>query len=62
LILSAELLQKSIAVEVDASSVELLTHRADGPLPSTTRAQAFVRNQAAEWQELVDRELGGRRS
>ena len=36
LILSAELLQKSIAVEVDAFSVEPLTHRTPaGPVPSS---------------------------
>lgn len=51
LILSAELLQKSIAVEVDAFSVEPLSRRAEVPPLSTTRARPFVRQQAAERQE-----------
>jgi transcription antitermination factor NusG len=51
LILSAELLQKSIAVEVDAFSVEPLSRRAEVPPLSTTRARPFARQQAAEREE-----------
>jgi transcription termination/antitermination protein NusG len=58
LILSAELLQKSIAVEVDARSVELLPRRAGGPLLSAARALAMARDRAADWQEMADREFG----
>ena len=47
LILSAELLQMSIAVEVDAFRVEPLSRRAEVPPLSTT----LVRQEAAEWRE-----------
>jgi transcription antitermination factor NusG len=62
LIMSAELLQKSIAVEVDAFSVEPLARRRDGPRPSNFGAQALVQNHTAEWQELGHREYGERPS
>jgi transcription antitermination factor NusG len=42
LILSAELLERSIAVEVDALSVEPLPHRAAQPPLSSTRTQPFL--------------------
>lgn len=59
LILSAELLQKSIAVEVDAFSVEPLSRRAEALPLSITRARPLVRHRVAEWQELAgQRELG----
>jgi transcription antitermination factor NusG len=60
LILSAELLQKSIAVEVDAFDVEALAHQAKGFVPAAARAQAIAQSRAAEWQELADRGFGGR--
>jgi transcription antitermination factor NusG len=60
LILSAELLQKSIAVEVDAFAVEPLAPLVEGPVPANARAQAIARNRAAEWQELADRGFGER--
>jgi transcription antitermination factor NusG len=50
LILSAELLQKSIAVEVDAFGVQPLSRRAEVPPLSTT----LVRRQAAQWQESTE--------
>ena len=51
LILSAELLQMSIAVEVDAFRVEPLSRRAEAPPLSTT----LVRQEAAEWRESAGR-------
>jgi transcription antitermination factor NusG len=62
LILSAELLQKSLAVEVDAFSVEPLARQTDGPHPSSFRAQALVQNHTAGWQELSPRGYGERLS
>ncbi len=62
LILSAELLQKSLAVEVDAFSVEPLARQTDGPIPSHFRAQALVQNHTAQWQELGHRGYGERLS
>jgi transcription antitermination factor NusG len=53
LILSAELLQKSIAVEVDAFSVEPLSRRAEVPPLSTTRARPLVRHRDGNWQEAA---------
>jgi transcription termination/antitermination protein NusG len=50
LILSAELLQKSIAVEVDAFSVEPLSRRAEVPPLPTIRSRPLVRQRAGEWQ------------
>jgi transcription antitermination factor NusG len=51
LILSAELLQKSIAIEVDAFSVEPISRRREAlPFP-TTRAWPLVRHRPAERQE-----------
>jgi len=52
LILSAELLQKSLAVEVDAFSVEPLARQSDGPHPPNFQAQALLQNHAGKWQEL----------
>lgn len=62
LILSAELLQKSLAVEVDAFSVEPLARRVGGPHPSSLRAQTVVQNHTAESQELSHREFEERLS
>jgi transcription antitermination factor NusG len=50
LILSAELLQKSVAVEVDALSVEPIAPRAETLSPSASRARPLVHAQAGEWQ------------
>ena len=61
LVLSAELLQKSIAVEVDAFSVEPLSYRAEGAPVSTIRAQPFVRQRAGGWQELAGQQEPGER-
>jgi transcription termination/antitermination protein NusG len=47
LILSAELLQKSIAVEVDALNVEPVVRHVEVPPPTAHRAQPSVRHQAA---------------
>lgn len=62
LILSAELLQKSLAVEVDAFNVESLSRRANTKYPSSFQPQALVRNPTADWQELGHREYGERPS
>lgn len=62
LILSAELLQKSLAVEVDAFSVEPLIRQTDDSHPSNFRAQALVQNHTDEWQELGQRGYGERLS
>ncbi len=62
LILSAELLQQSLAVEVDAFSVEPLARQTDDPHRLTFQAQALVQNHAAGWQELAHREYGERLS
>jgi transcription antitermination factor NusG len=62
LILSAELLQKSMAVEVDAFSVEPLVRQTDGTHPCF-RPQTLVQNHtAAGWQERDHREYGERLS
>lgn len=58
LILSAELLQKSISVEVDAQSVELLPRRLGGTLLSAARALAMAGDRETDWQEMAGRELG----
>ena len=47
LILSAELLERSIAVEVDAFSVDPTSHRVASPPLSSTRTQPFVYYRAA---------------
>ena len=47
LVLSAELLERSIAVEVDAFSVDPLSHREAAPPLSSTRTQPFVYYRAA---------------
>jgi len=62
LILSAELLQKSLAVEVDAFSVEPLARQTDGPRPPNFQAQALLQNHAAESQGLGHRGYGERLS
>jgi transcription antitermination factor NusG len=62
LILSAELLQKSLAVEVDAFSVEPLARQTDGPQPPRFQAQVLLQNHAVEWQELGHRGYGERLS
>ena len=62
LILSAELLQKSLAVEVDAFNVEPLSRRANTTYPSSFQPQALLPNTTAEWQELGRREYGERPS
>jgi transcription antitermination factor NusG len=62
LILSAELLQKSLAVEVDAFSVEALARQMGGSHSSNFRAQALAQNHTAAWQELGHREYGERLS
>jgi transcription termination/antitermination protein NusG len=49
LILSAELLQKSIAVEVDASSVEAIPRRTMVPPPSASHSWPFLQQQAVGW-------------
>jgi transcription antitermination factor NusG len=54
LILSAQLLEKSVAVEVDAFSIEPLPHRlAAGPLPST-RTQSIYYDRIAEQDKRVN--------
>lgn len=54
LILSAHVLEKSIAVEVDAFSIEPLPHRLTaGPLPST-RTQSVLYNQITEQDKRVN--------
>src|SRR6266436_2818758 len=58
LILSAELLQKSLAVEIDAFSVEPLARQTDGSHPPNFRPQALVQNHADEWQKLGPRGCG----
>ena len=62
LILSAELLQKSLAVEVDAFSVEPLARQTDGPHPSSFHTQTVLQNHVAESQELGHRGYGERLS
>jgi transcription antitermination factor NusG len=62
LILSAELLQKSLAVEVDACSVEPLARQTDGPHPPNFQAQALLQKHASEWRELGHRGYGERLS
>ncbi len=62
LILSAELLQKSLAVEVDAFCVEPLARQTDGPHPHNFRAQTLVQNYTAKWQELGHTGYGERLS
>jgi hypothetical protein len=62
LILSAELLQKSLAVEVDAFSVEPLARQTDSSRPPNFGVQARVQNPTAEWQKLGHRGYGERLS
>ena len=62
LILSAELLQKSLAVEIDAFSVEPLIRQTDDSHPPNFRAQALVQNHTDKWQELGQRGYGERLS
>lgn len=62
LILSAELLQKSLAVEVDAFNVEPLSGRTDSAYPQKFQSAALVHHPTADWQELGRREFGGRPS
>ena len=53
LILSADFLEKSIAVEVDALSVEPLPHRTATPPVSSTRIQPFVHHELQASRELT---------
>ena len=62
LILSAELLQKSLAVEIDAFSVEPLIRQTDDSHPPNLRPQALVQNHSDEWQKLGPRGYGERLS
>jgi transcription antitermination factor NusG len=62
LILSAELLQKSLAVEVDAFNVEPLSHRADTTYPPSFQPPALVHDATTNWLKLSHREYGERLS
>jgi len=62
LILSAELLQKSLAVEVDAFNVEPLSRRADTTKPPNLQTPVLVHNPSADWLLSDHREYGERLS
>ena len=62
LILSAELLQKSLAVEVDAFNVEPLSRRPDTARPQNLHSPALLHNPAADWLLSEHREYGERLS
>jgi transcription antitermination factor NusG len=62
LILSAELLQKSLAVEVDAFNVEPLSRRSETTYPPIFQSPALVHNPTTNWLKQGHREYGERLS